>query len=723
MMLSWVMRGRLDRSLIKSARETAKHIDSIKKSASSLGKQFSALSGPLRSVKTAMIGSVAGAIPALMLIAKNTADAGNNIDKMSQKLGLSAKIMSGWVHAANMSCVSTETFGTNLLKLNRQISAAATGNKSAQLAFRRAGVNIRDSAGKLKKADQVMLEMSDTFKKMPEGIYKSDLAMAVFGKSGADMIPLLQGGSESIKKLISQADELGTTFTDADAAASAEFCDNLDLLKKSIVGVKNTIGKQLIPIISPLLKSFAQWISANRQLISTKLTDWLNKIKKNLPEIKKFLTDAFNGIRSFASGVDTAVSALGGWQPVLKNTAKIIATIQAIKFSKWIYATAKSAIVLGKSIKTLIPVVIKFGIALLANPIGMVIAAIAALVAAGYLLYKNWDKITKFIKNMWTGVKKYFSETFSSITKSFDDGFINGILNLLKNFNPVTLVTRAVDAIFKYFTGISLVDEGSKLIKSFGDGIVNTWQLIKKSVINTFTGWMPGWLKNGFRNVGVDIDAVRANVGIDNIDAHHANGAIVRHRQIAEIGEDGPEAIIPLTKPARGRQLLLQSAKIMGLNLNPVADNNAYSTAKNLTSSPVTQKINVIASKTDYSGASEPFIDVNNFIRNTTEFITNAQKNAGDFFSNAQKKLSSLITENRNFSLIDELTNGLAQTINNNNQKTSFSPSFNPTITINSVSNSDEIEKKLKKILDEQQRSFMKGFENYNYQRKRVGVF
>ena len=685
MALSWVMRGRLDRSLIRATRETAKQIDAVKKSTILLGRQFNFLAGPAKKLKTVAITSLAGVMPAILLIAKNTADAGNNIDKMSQKLGLSAQTMSGWVHAANMSCVSTETFGTNLLKLNRQISAAATGNKSAQLAFKRAGVNIRDSAGKLKSADQIMLEMSDTFKKMPEGIYKSDLAMAVFGKSGADMLPLLQGGSESIKKLISQADELGTTFTDADAVASAEFCDNLDLLKKSIVGVKNTIGKQLIPIISPLLKSFAQWISANRQLISTKLTDWLNKIRKNLPEIKKFLTDAFNGIRSFASGVDTAVSALGGWQPVLKNTGKIIITIQAIKFSKWILATAKAMIVLGKSIKTLIPIVIKFGLALLANPIGAVIAAIAALVAAGYLLYKNWDKITKFIKNMWTGVKKYFSETFANITKSFDDGFINGILNLLKNFNPVTLVTRAVDEIFKYFTGISLVDEGSKLIRSFGDGIVNTWQLIKKSVINTFTGWMPGWLKSGFKNVGVDIDAVRANVGIDNIDAHHANGAIVRHRQIAEIGEDGPEAIIPLTKPARGRQLLLQSAKIMGLNLQPAADSKSYAPQR-LINFPVTQQ------------------------------------NASVFFSNIQKKTSSLITKNRNSGLIDELTNGLAQTINNN-QKTSFSPSFNPTITINGVSNSDDIGKKLKKILDEQQRNFVREFENYNYQRKRVGVF
>ena len=714
MMLSWIMKGKLDQSLIKATRETAKHIDSIKKSASSLGKQFSALSGPLKAVKTAMIGSVAGTIPALMLIAKNTAASGDQFDKMSQKAGISAKTLSQLSHAANMSGVSTEQFGANILKLNQQIASAATGNKSAQLAFKRAGVNIRDSSGKLKTADQVMLEMSDTFKKMPEGIYKSDLAMAVFGKSGADMIPLLQGGSESIKDLMTQADELGMTFSNDEAVAGAEFCDSLDLLKKSARGLTNTIGKQLIPVITPLIQSLAKWISANRELISNKIAEFIDKFRAALPQIKELLIGIWTGINNTAN-------AMGGWTPILKHSGELFLSIKAIQFAGWLKTTGKAVFILSKSFLKAIPAVVKFGIALLANPVGLVIAGIAALVAAGYFLYKNWDKVVAFIKNMWNGVKTFFSEKFDSITKMFDDGFINGILNLLKNFNPVTLVMNAIDGIFKYFTGVSLIDEGSKFIKSFGDGIVNTWQSIKKAVIDTFTGWMPDWLKSGFKTVGVDIDAVRSNAGID-VDAHHANGAIVRHRQIAEIGEDGPEAVIPLTKPARGKQLLMQSAKIMGLNLNPVADNNAYSTAKNLTSSPVTQKINVIDSKTDYSGASEPFIDVNNFIRNTTEFITNAQKNAGDFFSNAQKKLSSLITENQGFSLIDELTNGLAQTINNNNQKTSFSPSFNPTITITGVLNSDEIKKQIEKVLNEQRVEFEKQFKNYQYQRQRIGV-
>ncbi|MFQ0992914.1 phage tail tape measure protein, partial [Gilliamella apicola] len=576
--MSWLLKGRLDRSLIRAAILTVRQIETIKKSANSLGKQFAFLSGPIKTLKTTMAGCVAGAIPAMLMLAKTTATSGDQFDKLSQKSGISAKTLSQWTHAANMSGVSTEQFGANILKLNQQIAAAAQGNKSAQLAFRRAGVSIRDSAGNLKTADQVMLEMSNTFKKMPEGIYKSDLALAVFGKSGADMIPLLQGGSDAIRDLIKQSDELGMTFSNEEAKSSAEFCDSLDTLKKSARGVFNTIGKQLIPIITPLIQSTAKWISANRELIATKVGEFLENFKAVLPQIKKFLAGVFTGINNTAT-------AMGGWMPLLQNSGKLFLAIKAIQMAVWLKGTTKAVLMLSKSFIKLIPVVIKFGVALLANPVGLVIAGIAALVAAGYFLYKNWDQVVKFIKNMWSGVKKFFSDTFSSITSLFDDGFVNGILKLLKNFKPVTLITNAIDAIFKYFKNVSLIDEGSKLIRSFGDGIVNTWNSIKKTTIDVFTGWIPDWVKSGMKATGIDVDAVRASAGLDGgtasialstaVDAHHANGAIVRRRQIAEIGEDGPEAVIPLTKPARGRQLLVESAKFLGLRVTDKNDSNS----------------------------------------------------------------------------------------------------------------------------------------------------
>ena len=713
MALSWLLRGRLDRSLIRATREAAKHIDNIKKSANSLGKQFAFLSGPIKSFKTAMVGGVVGSIPAMMLLAKNTATSGDQFDKLSQKSGISAKSLSQWSHAANASGVSTEQFGANILKLNQQMAAAAQGNKAAQLVFKRAGVSIRDSAGKMKTADQVMLEMSNTFKKMPEGIYKSDLAMAVFGKSGADMIPLLQGGSDAIQDLIKQSDELGMTFSDDEAKASAEFCDSLDLLKTSANGLFNTIGKQLIPVITPLLQSMSKWISANRELISTKIGEFLENFKAALPKIKEFLTGVFTGVNNTAT-------AMGGWTPLLQNSGKLFLAIKAIKFAKWLKGTTKAVFMLSKSFIKAIPVIIKFGVALFSNPIGIVIAGITALVAAGYFLYKNWDEVVKFIKDMWNGVKTFFSNTFKSVTSLFDNEFVNGILNLLKDFNPVTLVMNAIDEIFKYFDGISLIDEGSKLINSFGDGIVKTWNSIKNAIIDLFTGWIPDWMKSGMKTVGIDVDAVRASAGLGEakatamattaVEAHHANGAIVRHRQIAEIGEDGPEAVIPLTKPARGRQLLMQSAKILGLR---VTDKNSdgFESSRSWISNNTGLLSTAI---TSFEKLVKPQIaGINNFAQKIGNIVTNIKNQNG-----IKTNVFDNLIPGKN--IIDEMLCGASQ---KNNIRTSFSPTFNPNITINCSSNADEIEKRIKKVLKELQNDFEKKFKDYQYNKKRVGVF
>lgn len=725
MAMSWLLKGKLDPSLIKATKETAKHIDSIKKSASLVGKQFKFLSGPIKALKVAMIGSVAGTIPAMMMLAKNTAASGDQFDKLSQKSGISAKTLSQWSHAANMSGVSTEQFGANILKLNQQMAAAAQGNKAAQLAFKRAGVSIRDSAGKMKTADQVLLEMSNTFKKMPEGIYKSDLAMAVFGKSGADMIPLLQGGSDAIQDLIKQSDELGMTFSNDEAKASAEFCDSLDVLKKSAKGLVNTIGKQLIPVITPLLQSMAKWISANRELISAKVGEFLENFKAALPQIKDFLTGVFTGINNTAT-------AMGGWMPLLQNSGKLFLAIKAIQMAMWLKGTTKAVLMLSKSFIKAIPVVIRFGVALLANPIGLVIAAIAGLVTAGYFLYKNWDKVVKFIKDMWKGIKNFFSNIFSNITGLFDTGFIKSILDLLKKFNPVTLVMNAIDGIFNYFKGISLIDEGSKLIKSFGDGIVKTWNSIKNAIIDLFTGWIPDWMKSGMKKVGIDVDAVRASAGLDGggsgsgaiaaasataVQAHHANGAIVRHRQIAEIGEDGAEAVIPLTKPARGRQLLMQSAKILGLRVTDKNDRGSESASQPQSSwfsgnntGLLSTALNSLEKlvKPQITGINEFAQKISNVVSN----IQNPEKFDTNIFDNLLPKSGK--------SAIDEMMSGASQ---KNNIRTSFSPTFNPNITINCSSNVDEIEKRVKKILEKSQNDFAKQFSDFQYNKKRVGVF
>ncbi|WP_392559355.1 hypothetical protein [Orbus mooreae] len=567
MKLQWTFGGKVDPNLIAAAKAVKANIDNIKKAGGNVSKSLSTVTSKAGSlVKYLSFGALAGGVPSLMLIAKGAADAANNFKDLSDQTAISVQSLSEWSHAASMNGLSNEEFIGSVKFLNKTLSGAAQGSQQAIIAFKRAGVNIYDSAGKIKNADQIMLEASDTFKKMPEGIYKSSLAMALFGNSGNKMVSLMQGGSAAINELRKEAQDLGIAFTDADASAGAEFNDSLNILKKSVQGVSFSIGKQLYPIITPLVKEISTWVKENRALISSKVSEWINKIKDNLPAMKKFIVDTYSSIKTFITAVDNVVTSLGGWGTVLKVIAGAFIAIKAIQLTSWVIDVIKVVGLFGKSLLTVIPVIIKFGLALLANPVGLVIAGIAALIAAGYLLYENWDTVCAWIENIWNKVKDFFSSTFSEITAAFDEGFITGIMTLLTKFNPLSLIAKAIDSVFEYFTGISLIDEGGKFIQSFADGIISTWQSIKDSIVDTVTGWIPDWMKSGASAIGGSLSSAWGSL------TGYANGGLITHHQVAQLGEDGPEMVIPLTK-SNGPNLLFQAVKIMGLsNTKPNAE-------------------------------------------------------------------------------------------------------------------------------------------------------
>lgn len=618
MRLLWSLNGRVDRSLIKSAQDVAKNLDKIKKAGSDLSNNLGPLTSKLGSLtKYLSIGSLIGGATSMIALAKTTANAGDRLDELSGQLGLSAQALSRWQHAANMSGLSNEDFAASTLKLNKMMGDAAQGSKTAILAFRRAGVNIRDSSGKLKTADQVMLEMSDTFAKMPEGIYKSDLAMTLFGKSGGKMVPLLQDGSNAIKGFLNQADELGLTFSNEQAKAAAEFNDNLDLMKKSVQGTAFSIGNQLIPIISPLIQSTTKWIVANRQLISSKVAEWVAKFRESLPQIKQFVLNAYSAVKSFTVGIYNLGETLGGWMPILKWVIGTFVALKGIQLATWIYSVSKSAIVLGTAIKGLIPVFVKFAAVLMANPIGLIIAGIAALITAGVLLYKNWDKVKAFFIGLWDAIEpsvmpiiNFFAEPLKALGKSIADHW---------------------HATVKLFSGL--------------------WDTVKAGIQPLIDAWDFFFGDNEEKTATINVKTNMSDMGalagsIANNIPQHGNGGLITKPEIAQIGEDGPEMVIPLSKPSRGTQLLQNAAKIMGMDLSR---NSGYQSG--------------------------------------------------------------------------QMAETMANSVVSNQSNSTFSPSFNPTITVTGSSNPEETKRLIAKALNEQQSSFKKMIDEYRYQNTRIGVF
>lgn len=176
----------------------------------------------------------------LAAMAKGAIDAADNMNDLSQKTGVSVESLSKFQQAANASGTSIEGVGAAMIKLNKGLAA---GTGPAADALKALGLSATDASGKLKTTDAVMLEVADKFKAMPDGANKTALALQLFGKAGADMIPLLNGGSKAIT-------DLSATMTGEFAKGADNLNDKLAALQGKMLQLGVTIGTALMPVLN-----------------------------------------------------------------------------------------------------------------------------------------------------------------------------------------------------------------------------------------------------------------------------------------------------------------------------------------------------------------------------------------------------------------------------------------------------------------------------------------
>ncbi|HAJ72430.1 MAG TPA: hypothetical protein DCO68_10170 [Methylophilaceae bacterium] len=230
--------------IISAKDETYQAFNSIKGS-------INALNGLLTGVGIGTGLSAAG----LGVLVKNAAEFNDEMGKAAQKTGVTVESLSALRYAADLSDVSFEGLQTGLKQISKTSFEAANGNKEYADSFKRLGVNVLDTNGHLKSGDQILIEIADKFAGLKDGSEKSALAMKLFGKSGAELIPLLNGGSQSIKDLTDEAKRFGLVVTDEAVKASEEFNDNLTRLESSLQGLELQLG-------GPAIESLANFTTA-----------------------------------------------------------------------------------------------------------------------------------------------------------------------------------------------------------------------------------------------------------------------------------------------------------------------------------------------------------------------------------------------------------------------------------------------------------------------------
>jgi len=202
---------------------------------------------------------IAGAITAgygvVALGVSNTIRSMDEIGKQSQKIGVPVEQLSALKLAADVSGVSMEQLGTGVGKLSKaMVEAASKPLSDSANAFKALGVSVTDSTGKLRPTQDVIISIADKFEGLKNGAGKTAVSMALFGKSGAELIPFLNQGGTGISEMTAAAKKFGIMIDGDTAKAAEKFRDTLTLLGAA----KDGLITKLTAYLLPSLQVFAQ---------------------------------------------------------------------------------------------------------------------------------------------------------------------------------------------------------------------------------------------------------------------------------------------------------------------------------------------------------------------------------------------------------------------------------------------------------------------------------
>lgn len=217
-----------------------------------------------------LLGAGAAGFTGGAVAVKQFADMGSALNDMSVRTGVSVEELSGLKYAAEQNGSSLEALEGGLKKYSKTAVAATQGNKEALDAFRTLGISITELNG-MSAEDQLEL-IGNQLNKIPEGARRSAAAMGIFGKSGADLIPVLT----DLRANMDRAKELGLGWTTEEASNADALGDRLDDLKSVALRTVQVIGSALAPTVmelsEPLLNAAVatrEWIDENPGVIQT----------------------------------------------------------------------------------------------------------------------------------------------------------------------------------------------------------------------------------------------------------------------------------------------------------------------------------------------------------------------------------------------------------------------------------------------------------------------
>lgn len=259
-------------------------------------KRLKDLDNQIKGFGKSVVAVGATAAAAFAVMAKKNIDAMDNLAKAAQSVGVTTESLSALGYAAELAGVDADTLTNSMSRLAKGMSDAQQGTGEALKAFQALNLDPSGFSG----TDDALIKISDKFAQFQDGAEKTALAIALFGRSGAQLIPFLNSGADGIEEMRKEAERLGIVISGQTAKASEEFNDNISRLGKSIDGFVISIVSDLLPALSSFVEKLTE-IS-----IEVKGTNW----SAFMPDRSVFAADDMDEAASNAVNLKNKITQL-----------------------------------------------------------------------------------------------------------------------------------------------------------------------------------------------------------------------------------------------------------------------------------------------------------------------------------------------------------------------------------------------------------------------------
>ncbi|MBQ1573422.1 MAG: hypothetical protein IIZ78_20045, partial [Clostridiales bacterium] len=326
--------------------KTAKSVEELGQKAEQSGEEavrgsdgFTVMKGVLANLATQAINACIDGLKnlgsAMVDVVNDVGAVGDEIDKSSQKLGVSSETYQELSYAMERSGTSIDTVKKGMVNITKALDGTANGVAGASDAFDSLGVSLTNADGSMKSSEQVLLDSIDALASMEDETARNAKANEIFGKSYQELAPLLNSGADGIKDLMQEASDYGMVMSQDAVLASASFEDSLTKLQGTFGGLKNNMVGAFLPSVTQVINGFTDLVAGADgagDSIRDGIEGMIDEFKNMIPNVTSMINEVVDMVLEIAPDIITALAdgittALPQLMPVISKTITTIVSL------------------------------------------------------------------------------------------------------------------------------------------------------------------------------------------------------------------------------------------------------------------------------------------------------------------------------------------------------------------------------------------------------------